>query len=63
MLAVGVANGIQLDFNNYWGHFVAVRNNENKFNLEPLIPDMMNENIDRYLFPYTRNYFYVTLAR
>jgi hypothetical protein len=49
-----VANGIQLVINNYGVHFVAVRDNENKFNLEPLFPDMMNENIDRYLYPYTR---------
>ena len=63
MQAVGIENGIQLDINNYWVHFVAVRNNVNKLSLEPLFPDMMNENFDRYLYPYTRDYFIVTLVR
>jgi hypothetical protein len=63
MLAVGILNGIQLDINNYWVHFVAVRDVENKLSLEALFPDMMFENIDRYLYAYSRDYFYVTLAR
>ena len=61
MLAVqGVASGMQLDINTYWVHFVVVRPLGNRLNLEPLFPDMMRENIDRYLQPYSRDYFYVT---
>jgi hypothetical protein len=61
MLAVsGVTTGMQLDINTYWVHFVAVRPQAGRHGLEPLFPDMMRENIDRYLQPYSRDYFYVT---
>jgi hypothetical protein len=63
MLASGIFNGMQLDINNYWVHFVAVRDHNNTLSLEPLFPDMMFENIDRYLYAYSRDYFYVTLAK
>ncbi len=63
MLAAGMVNGMQLDINNYWVHFVAVRAKDNLLSLEPLFPEMMFENIDRYLYAYSRDYFYVTLAR
>ena len=60
MQAAEVADAIQLDINNYWTHFVAVRSEGSKLVLEPLFPKMMKENVDRYLFPYTRDFFYVT---
>jgi hypothetical protein len=61
MLAVsGVTTGMQLDINTYWVHFVAVRLQGGRLGLDPLFPDMMRENIDRYLQPYSRDYFYVT---
>jgi len=60
MQAAGISDGLQLDINTYWVHFVAVRANGNKLGLDALFPDMMNENIDRYLQPYTRDFFYVT---
>ena len=63
MLAVGIANGIQLDINNYWVHFVAVRNQNNSLRLEPLFPDMMFEHIDRYLYASARDFFYITLLK
>ncbi len=62
MSAAGAAEAIQLDINAYWVHFVAVRTDGKKLTLEPLFPDSMNENIDRYLYSYTRDYFYVTAA-
>jgi hypothetical protein len=60
MLAAGVSQGMQLDINAYWVHFVAVRDEEDQRSLEPLFPKMMKENIDRYLYQYSRDYFYVT---
>lgn len=63
MLAAGIFNGIQLDINNYWVHFVAVRDNGDGLSLEPLFPKMMFENIDRYLYASSRDYFYVTLVK
>jgi hypothetical protein len=63
MQAAGADAAIQLDINNYWVHFVAVRTDGKKLILDPLFPYMMYENIDRYLWPYTRDYFYVTGLR
>ena len=62
MEAVGAANGIQLDINNYWVNFVALRSQAGQIVAEPLLPDLMKENLDRYLYPYTRDYFYITTA-
>jgi Phosphodiester glycosidase len=60
MLAAGAANGMQLDINNYWVLFVAIHAQNDKLAPEPLLPDQMKEFLDRYLHPYTRDYFYVT---
>jgi hypothetical protein len=60
MVAAGAVEALQLDINGYWVHFVAVRTDGVKLFLDPLFPDMMKENIDRYLYPYTRDFFYVT---
>ena len=60
MLAAGAANGMQLDINNYWVLFVAIHSDNGKLVPEPLLPDQMKEFLDRYLHPYTRDYFYVT---
>ena len=62
MLAAGAVEGLQLDINNYWVHFVAIRTDGTKLFPEPLFPDTMSENLDRYLHPYTRDFFYVTSA-
>jgi hypothetical protein len=61
MLAAGISNGMQLDINNYWVHFVAVRDKNNAVSLEPLFPAMMFEQIDRYLKGFSRDFFYVTV--
>ncbi len=60
MLAAGAAEGMQLDINNYWVLFVAIHSDNGKLVPEPLLPDQMKEFLDRYLHPYTRDYFYVT---
>ncbi len=60
MLAAGAAQGMQLDINTYWVHFVAVQNIDGELSLEPLFPAMMKDNVKRYLYPYSRDYFYVT---
>lgn len=60
MLAAGAANGMQLDINNFWVLFVAIHSDNGKLVPEPLLPQQMKEFLDRYLHPYTRDYFYVT---
>jgi hypothetical protein len=60
MLAAGAANGMQLDINNFWVLFVAIHAENSKLVPEPLLPDQMKEFLDRYLHPYTRDYFYIT---
>lgn len=60
MLTAGVYRSLQLDINNYWVHFVAAHDQGGKLLLEPLLPDSMKENIDRYLYPHGRDFFYVT---
>jgi uncharacterized membrane protein len=57
MQAARVDNAIQLDINTFWVHFVAVHPDGS---LEALFPDMMKEDIGRYLYPYTRDFFYMT---
>jgi len=57
MQAAGVENAIQLDINTFWVHFVAVHPDGT---LEALFPAMMKEDLNRYLHPYTRDFFYVT---
>lgn len=61
MAGAGVAEAIQLDINAYWVLFDAVRWDGTKFTLESLFPKFMNENIDRYLYSYTRDFFSITV--
>ena len=60
MRETGADEALQLDINNYWVHFAAVRASKEKLVPEPLVPEAMCENIDRYLHPYTRDFFYLT---
>lgn len=62
MLAVGIYNGMQLDINAYWVNFVAIKTDGQQLGAQALFPDMMKENIDRYLSPYERDFFYVTIS-
>lgn len=61
MQAVGVHNGMQLDINNYWVHFVAIRNIAGKATPDPLFPEDMKADVGRYLTRYSRDFFYVAL--
>ncbi len=63
MQATGVDASIQLDINPYWVNFVAVRANGTKLALDALLPRQMKENLNRYLGPYPRDFFYVTGLR
>jgi hypothetical protein len=62
MLAVGAVQGIQLDINIYWAMFLAYDSNSDRLVPEPLLPDIMRENLDRYLYAYSRDYFYLVTA-
>jgi len=61
MMAAGVKVGMQLDINNYWVHFAAVRSDGSKMIADPLFPVDMKFDVDRYLKPYARDFFYVEL--
>jgi hypothetical protein len=58
----GAYRAIQLDINNFWVHYVTVINKNGQINLEPLLPELMTDRIDRYLYPHGRDFFYITLA-
>jgi hypothetical protein len=60
MQAAGAWNTIQLDINNYWALFVKFKPNGSKVVPEALLPKLMVANIERYLWDYTRDYFYIT---
>ncbi len=59
MMDVGIWAGMQLDINNYWVHFVAVRDSSDKMVADPLYPVDMRFDVDRYLKPYSRDFFYI----
>ena len=59
--ASGVWDAIQLDINNYWVHFDTISVVDGKLKTQPLFEYMGTDFCDRYLYPYTRDYFYVTL--
>jgi len=60
MQRAGAVEAMQLDINWYWVLFAAVRTNAGKMTLEALDPKNMKEDLNRYLWAYTRDYFYVT---
>ncbi len=60
MLAAGAWNSIQLDINNYWALFVKIQPSGSNLIPEPLLPNLMVANVERYLWDYTRDYFYIT---
>ena len=61
MLAAGVHQGMLLDINNFWVHFTAIHSEEGKLVAEPLLPNDMSDQIDRYLGPFAADFFYITL--
>jgi hypothetical protein len=60
MQAAGAWNAIQLDINNYWALFVTFHPSGSNLIPEALLPKLMIANIERYLWDYTRDYFYIT---
>ena len=60
MQAAGAWNAIQLDINNYWSLFVKFQPDGSRLIPEPLLPRLMVANVDRYLWGYSRDYFYLT---
>ena len=62
MQTAGVDNSIQLDINNYWVHFDQIIFKNGKPTTSPLFKEMGSDNPNRYLYPYTRDFFYLTQA-
>jgi hypothetical protein len=62
MQTAGADNAIQLDINNYWVHFDAISFKGAKPIPQALFDEMAKDNPNRYLQPYTRDYFYITSA-
>jgi hypothetical protein len=60
MQAASAWNAIQLDINNYWTLFVKYQPSGSKLIPEPLLPRLMVANVERYLWNYSRDYFYIT---
>ena len=61
MMAAHVQNGMQLDINNFWVHFTAIRVQDGNMVPDPLFPSDMFSSVDRYLKPFARDFFYVEL--
>jgi len=62
MLASGVYNGMLLDINHFWVHFTAFQPDQNGvLTAEPLLPNDMIDQVDRYLGPSPVDFFYITL--
>lgn len=59
LLAAGADDAMQLDINNYWVHFTAVRDTGGKLTPEPLFDGMKNQDPNRFLGAYSRDFFYV----
>ncbi len=62
MLTAGAYNSLLLDINESWVHFTAVRPTDDDLAAEPLLPEGMSSNPDRYLKQSARDFFYITLV-
>ncbi len=62
LITAGASQAIQLDINNYWAFFGEIRFNGDKSTTIPLFPEW-KDNPDRYLYPYIRDFFYVTAKK
>ena len=58
--AGGAYNAMQLDINNFWVQFCAVRADGTTLKPEPLFDNMKAQQPDRYLKAYTRDFFYIS---
>lgn len=57
--AAGAHNAMQLDINNFWVQFCAVRADGTALKPEPLFDNMKAQQPDRYLKAYSRDFFYI----
>jgi hypothetical protein len=63
MLAAGVEAGMLLDINHFWVHFTAFYPDEaGALVADPLLPEEMFDQVDRYLGASPVDFFYVTLG-
>jgi hypothetical protein len=60
MLAAGAYQSMLMDINAFWVHFVAVREVDGDMVPEPLLPNDMKHNVERFLKPFPRDFFYIT---
>ena len=60
MQTVNPQTAMQLDINNFWVHFTAFKNDNGKLAPDALFPNEMSSNLERFLNPYPRDFFYVT---
>jgi hypothetical protein len=60
MAQVGAWNAMQLDINDYWVHFDSFRTLSSRLTPEPLLPAQATASDNRFLKPYSRDFFYVT---
>ena len=60
MQAVNPQTAMQLDINTFWVHFTAFKVDNGRFAAQALFPKEMESNLERYLSPYPRDFFYVT---
>jgi hypothetical protein len=61
MTAVKAHDSMLLDINETWVHFAAIRPDDDTLLAEPLLPEGMDSNPDRYLKQSQRDFFYVTV--
>lgn len=60
MQAVNPQTAMQLDINNFWVHFTAFKDDNGTLAPDALFPKEMSSNLERFLNPYPRDFFYVT---
>ena len=60
MQSVNPQTALQLDINNFWVHFTVFKDDNGSLAPEALFPKEMSSNLERFLNPYPRDFFYVT---
>lgn len=61
LAAVGAYQAVQLDINNYWVHFDAIKSDRSGVWTEPLFSTMKSQDDNRYLKRFWRDFFYMTV--
>lgn len=61
MTTVNAHNSMLLDINETWVHFAAIQAIGEQLHADPLLPDGMDSNPDRYLKQSQRDFFYITV--